>query len=234
MARNHVVRSVALVSGLFIGIVAAHTLAAAAQPGTGCRTFEKKIQSKENASTSTHTGVKTSMKFGSASNPCVRVSTIGVISVNETGFVEWGWVLGYSGTPCGDSYHTTPTLFFSWQNSGGTINCRVHFGNTPDFFTVEVSDVNENNWWNYYKAGTEIGQVNMVFHKGNLFMLTERNSSNDSGFGAFHALNKTVEGGGGGFSNFTNPALWFDQDDGYKWCKKSNTAVEHIDNAATC
>ena len=74
----------------------------------------------------------------------------------------------------------------------------------------------------------------MVFHRGNLLMLTERNNNNDNGFGAFHALNKTVEGGGGGFSNFTNPALGVDLDDGYKWRKKSNTAVERIANAATC
>jgi hypothetical protein len=96
-----------------------------------------------------------------------------------------------------------------------------------------VSDLNENNWWNYYKSGSEIGQVNMVFHKGNSFMLTERNNSNDNGFGAFHALNKAVSGGGGFFA-FSNPVMSADTDDAYKFCKKSDTSVEHIADSAIC
>lgn len=172
-------------------------LVAFAQPPTSCREFEKQLQSYESANTDSHTGVKTNLSFASPSDDCVRVSTIGMVSINESGYVEWGWVLGYDGGPCGDNYHSSPTLFIMWP-------------------------------------GTEIDTKSMVFHKGNNFLLTERNSSGDPGFGNFLTLKKALESGGGSFQDFTNPAVKFDADDGYKFCKVSDTNVKHIENSATC
>jgi hypothetical protein len=222
------------IAGAVLGFLMVFPLIAHAAPPKSCRTVEKKIQSKEGVHSGLHIGVKSNLNFGSPNNDCVRVSTIGIISVNQTGFVEWGWVLGYDGAPCGDNYHSTPTLFVSWQNSGGAVNCTVHFGNASQYFTVEASDLNQDNVWKFFKAGTQIDSKNMVFHRGDNFLLTERNNNSDSGFGDFQALKKALTSGGGSFTNFTSPGLQADLDDGYKFCKVSDTHVKHIANAASC
>lgn len=222
-----------LLLGVLVGAGVIWPLNAGAQPSRECRNFDKQIRSGEGVHHDLHTGVRSDVTFASASDDCVRVSTIGVINANETGYVEWGWVLGYSGIPCGDNYYSSPTLFLAWKNPGGGDRCTVHFGNASGSFVLQASDLNQNTYWDFFKSGTNIDQANMDFHRGTNFLLTERTNANDPGYGNFDSLRKSLTSGSS-FQVFTSPGVQADLDDGYKFCKVSDTHVKHIANASSC
>lgn len=219
--------------GITLGMIAGMFGVSQVAQAQSCISTDKQLQSTEVANQDLHIGVRTNLNFASANSDCSRISAVGVINVNETGLVEWGWILGYSAPACGGNYYSSPTLFLAWQNPGQQYRCRIAFGNTSGYYTVEASDLNQNTWWNVYKAGSQVDKVDMDFHRGNIFLLTERHNPNDSGYGDFQSLKKALTSTSS-FNSFTNPGVLADLDDAYKFCKVSDTQVKHIANGATC
>src|SRR5687767_10194949 len=87
--------------------------AAFAIPGPDCENASYNVEVTQGTQAGNHQGIKADVWFGDYSNDCNRITSLAVISSSGNGFVEWGWVLGYSS--CNGVYYNNPRTFSWWK-----------------------------------------------------------------------------------------------------------------------
>lgn len=240
------------VLGVLLGALLATVLypaAAFASPPESCVNVRFNTQGTDSAQFGNHVGIKANVWFGHWNSllnggDCDRVTSIGVI--NGTGVVEYGAVLGwlpsggnvYTGADrCNDHYFKTPEVFQVWQPIGGNYHCReVGAAAANNYYTLSVTDANQDTVWHALTGSTDHGSMNVNFSRGVVATNGERhNQSLDTAFAHFQLLKKQVAGTST-WSNFTSsyqgccfpPDPHFDP--GFHWFFISNTETEVLRN----
>jgi hypothetical protein len=174
-----------------------------------------------------HQGLKAEVWFGSYNDDCNRITSINVLSSSGNGFVEFGWVLGYSS--CDDNLYTTPRTFTWWKQDGGSSNCRVLTAATADLYhNLSIADGDSDTTWLAKKNGSLYDTINVNFDRGDVATNGERDCTCDTAYAHFKELEFQKVATGATWLAWNDPYLFFDSDDNFHWVKDSDTEHEVV------
>jgi hypothetical protein len=209
-------------------LVAASSQPAEAIPGPNCENANYNVEGTQGTQQGNHIGVRAQTWFANYSNDCNRISSMGVIT-SVGGFVEWGWVLGYSS--CNSTYYNNPRTFTWWQPNGGTPQCHVWGGASEGVWLVlEVRDSDQDTVWGAYREGSKIDDMNVNFDRGSNYVQGERDCTCDSAFAHYKNLKWLLAGQGSNWYDWSDPTLLYDNDPDFYFNEISNTevSIKHV------
>lgn len=195
-------------AGLFV-VTLIPAVAYASQPGANCRDAEYNVEANLGGSNEgTHKGIKSNVWFANGNDDCNRVSSIA--GVKSNGFVEYGWVLGYSG--CDGQYYTQPRTFTWWKPTNGASNCNVLGpASGGQWVNLAISDENENDAWVAERDGSYVTGMIVDFHKSTILTNGERDCTCNTAKAEFKDLKKQTAGDSG-WSDWQDPDPYVDND----------------------
>lgn len=138
-------------------------------------------------------GTRASVYVGAAPTDCQRISSLYVGAQGGGGFIEFGWVLGWSN--CTRAFYNLPHPFYWRQDqTTGEWSCGV-FGSItiPDatYQDFQVSDTNENTLWNLIYNGSYLDKdPDTDFVQGSNLTGMERGAAQDSGYARWRWLDE--------------------------------------------
>lgn len=147
---------------------------------------------------------------------------MGVLS-SGNGFVEWGWILGYSS--CDGKYYSNPRTFTWWKPNNGASDCRV-LGSAAQstWYDLSIADGNSDTVWLAKREGNTVDTINVNFDRGDLYVMGERDCTCDSAYADFKMLDFQVAGSNA-WHDWLDPDLLFDNDPAYHW---HQVTVRHV------
>jgi hypothetical protein len=164
--------------------------------------------------------IRSSVWFGTWNNDCNRISSLAGLSTSGNGFVEWGWVLGFSS--CNNFEYSNPRLFTWWKPNNGASDCAVHSSAVSGAFKVlSLADGDSDTIWAANYDGGTVTSINVNFDRGVIETNSERDCTCDSAFGHYKSLDRQVVGAG--WTPWSSPYLRNDNDPDYHWVKVSDT-----------
>lgn len=163
------------------------------------------------------------MWFGNFNYDCNRITSFFVDSGTGNGYVEWGWVLGYSS--CNSQYYSNPRMFmWSKPNNAPDVCVVVESSQQETFYDMSLRDADQDTVWTATRGSTITHTMNVNFVRGDATTNAERDCTCDSAWAHYKALRFMVTGTQTWW-NWTDPELWNppDGDPDYHWVKVSDT-----------
>lgn len=182
------------------------------------------VGGKEDATLSTgpfSRGVRSKMYAGGTAT-CQRISSIYIQAPNQNGFVEFGWVLGWSN--CSSTTNAVPRLFYWVRNQHtGVEHCGVLSGTNPTPGTsaiYRIEDTDANTQWKalYNGAGVQSG-IDVDFARGWPLVAMERGASSESGYALWDELFEFHDSNG--WTQWDHPSVFVDSDPTYEYTQYS-------------
>ena len=170
-----------------------------------------------------------SKMYAGGTTPCQRISSIYVLSPNGTGWVELGWISGYSN--CTGTTNSVPRLFY-WEHDerAGMTRCQVVSSITPTpggsaTYTVENPDGDQK--WDLLYSGTAVLRgLQSDFTRGWSTVAMERGASTDSGYAVWDLLYGNH--GTTGWASWNHPSAFVDDDPGFRYKQYSLTKLASV------
>jgi hypothetical protein len=199
---------------------------ALAIPGPNCENVNYNVEVTQGTQAGNHQGIKADVWFGAYNNDCNRITSIAVVTPGGNGYVEWGWVLGYSS--CNGQYYTNPRTYTWWKPTNGASACAV-WGSASQstYYSLSLADANSDTVWLVKRDGSTVGTINVNFDRGNQVTNGERDCTCDSAWAHFKSLMWQVAGQSS-WTNWTDPTFLYDNDPDYHWFFMSNTEHEIV------
>jgi len=160
-----------------------------------------------------------SKMYAGGSTPCQRISSIYVLSPHGTGWVEFGWISGYSN--CTGTTNSVPRLFYWEQDDASShTSCRVFSSINPTpggsaTYTVSNIDGNKDSrtWDLVYSSTSVLKGIASDFTRGWPLVGMERGASNDGGYAVWDLLYRYHDSNGWVFWN--DPSVYKNEDPGF-------------------
>lgn len=200
---------------------------AGATPAPSCENASYNVEVTQRTQQGNHQGIRADVWFGRGNDDCDRVTSLAVLSGTGNGFVEWGWVLGYSSCPeDGDAYYTTPRTFTWWRPDNGASRCHV-LGSAGEgtWIALSLADGNSDTVWLAKRDGTVVDSLDVNFDRGTIVTNAERDCTCDSAYAHYRSLDFQVTGTHTWYA-WTAPILYVDTDPDYHWYRVSDTEHE--------
>jgi hypothetical protein len=196
---------------------------ASAQPSPSCQNAGFNVEVSQSTQWGNHQGIHADVWLGNGNNDCSRVSSLVVVSGQPNGFVEFGWLLGYS--TCNGNYYSSPRYFVWWRPNNGPDDCEILTnGPAGTYVTMALRDENQDTNWAALKGGVGVFSLDVNFDRGIGATNGERDCTCDSAYAHFKSLHWQVSGGST-WLDWTSPTLYCDTDPGFRWHNLS--ATEH-------
>lgn len=123
---------------------------------------------------------------------CQRISSIYIYSPDRAGFIEFGWVIGWS--TCSGMYANYARPFWvSQKRTTGARTCSM-FSDPPNlpegtYQQFRLSDTNANGHWNMHYNGSHLGNdADLDFAFGWNYLGRERGEPEDSGYARWQSI----------------------------------------------
>ncbi len=181
------------VRGVLLGVVIASSLIplaagpAAATPPSSCRAFKDNVEAHQGTVLGSHIGLRSDVWLGTSANDCARISSL--TDTSSSGFVEFGWLLGWDQCGPTNDYHVAPLGFIAWQPNAGGYHCaEVATWSGGQFSTLSLKDENSNTIWGAYRDMSLTATMDVNFDRGTANTNGERHASGDSAWSHFKSL----------------------------------------------
>jgi hypothetical protein len=206
-----------------VALVTGGTEALAVILPSSCENAAYNVEVVQGTQAGNQKGINADVWFGNFADDCNRISSFWIPSSTGNGFVEWGWVLGYSS--CNGQYYSNPRMFLWAKPNSGSESCAVVESSQQEtWYDMTLRDTNQDTVWTATRGTTVTHTINVNFVRGDATTNSERDCTCDSAFGHYKALSFMVTGNTSWF-NWTDPDLYWDDDPDYHWVEVS--AREH-------